>query len=320
MNNPHTRAAAIFNITATVAFLALGSTPALGWGAKGHDMQARTAIRALPAEMPDFFRKAEEEMAFLILEPDRWRSSEQPALTETAAGNHTFKWELAPKPLPVNRHLFLIELTKRKDFDPSKRGAVREFGTAPYAIQEWAEMLTAALRRWRDMPEITPAETVHKRMHERSILFMAGVLGHWITDSSQPIHASIHVHGWHPSVPNPNGYTGPNNDPHSRYETQYVNRAIELADVTALVDDRPRLVGDWLREAERYIAATNSHVEQIFIWDKQAAWGGGKEPAEAKPFTAARLADGARMLRDVWYTAWTRSGQPVPRFERAAPR
>src|SRR5688500_14228260 len=101
MNNSHARAAAIFNITATVALLASASSTALGWGAKGHDMQARTAIRALPAEMPDFFRKAEEEMAFLILEPDRWRTSEQPALTETAAGNHTFKWELAPKPLPA---------------------------------------------------------------------------------------------------------------------------------------------------------------------------------------------------------------------------
>jgi hypothetical protein len=283
-------------------------------------MQARTAMRALPAQMPEFFRNAEEEMAFLIQEPDRWRTSEQPALTETAAGNHTFKWELAPKPLPANRHLFLIELSKRKDFDPSKRGAVREFGTAPYAIQEWAEMLTGAFRRWREMPEITTAEITHKRMHERSILFMAGVLGHWITDLSQPIHASIHVHGWHPSVPNPHGYTGPDNDPHPRYESQYVNRAIELTDVTSLVDDRPRLVGDWLKEAEKYIATTNSHVEQIYIWDKQAAWGGGKEPAAAKPFTAARLADGARMLRDVWYSAWTRSGQPVPRFERVQPR
>jgi hypothetical protein len=153
-------------------------------------------------------------------------------------------------------------------------------------------------------------------MLEQSILFMGGVLGHWITDLSQPIHASIHVHGWHPSVPNPHGYTGPDKDPHARFESQYVERAIELGDVSGLVDNKPRLVGDWLREAEKYTAATNAHVEQVYIWDKQAPWGSGKEPAEAKPFTAARLADGARELRDVWYTAWIRSGQPVPKFER----
>ena len=298
------------------AFVA-GATPALAWGTKGHDMQARTAINALPAELPAFFRGAEEEMAFLISEPDRWRTSEQPALTETAGPNHTFKWELAPKPLPANRHLFLLELARSAKFDPAKGIAVRDFGTAPYGIQEWAEMLTGAFRRWRAMPETTPAEIARKRMHEKSILFMAGVLGHWITDLSQPIHASIHVHGWHPSVPNPHGYSGPDRNPHARFESQYVERAIELRDVAALVDGRPRLLGDWLREAEKHIAATNTHVEQVYIWDKQAAWGGGQEPAEAKPFTAARLADGARMLRDVWFTAWVRSGEPVPKFERA---
>lgn len=295
----------------------LGGKSGFAWGTKGHEMQARTAIKALPAEFPAFFRDAEEEMAFLITEPDRWRTSEQPALTETAGPNHTFKWELAPKPLPANRHLFLVELARSKDFDASKKGAIREFGTGPYGLQEWAEMLTAAFRRWRAMEEKTPADIARKRMHEKSILFMAGVLGHWVTDLSQPIHASIHVHGWHPSVPNPHGYTGPDKDPHGRFESQYVDRTIELRDVSALVKEPPRLVGDWLREAEKYVAATNSHVEQVYIWDKQAPWGSGREPTEAKPFTAARLADGARMLRDVWYTAWVRSGQPVPKYEAA---
>lgn len=306
---------AVFTRLALFGLLAGSVVPAFAWGSKGHEMQARTAIRALPAELPAFFRESEEEMAFLITEPDRWRTSEQPALTETAGVNHTFKWELAPKPLPANRHLFLVELARSKTFDAAKKGAIRDFGMGPYGLQEWAEMLTAAFRRWRAMEEKTPAEIARKRMHEKSILFMAGVLGHWVTDLSQPMHASIHVHGWHPSVPNPHGYTGPDKDPHGRFESQYVDRAIELADVSALVEGKPRLVGDWLREAEKHVAATNSHVEQVFIWDKQAAWGSGKEPAEAKPFTAARLADGARMLRDVWYTAWIRSGQPVPKYE-----
>lgn len=310
------RCSAFIRPLALCFLLLAGARSAFAWGNKGHEMQARTAIRALPAELPAFFRDAEEEMAYLISEPDRWRTSEQPALAETTGVNHTFKWELAPKPLPANRHLFILELVK-KNPEAAKPTFVRDFGTGPYGIQEWAEMITAAFRRWRDMPESTPAEIARKRIVEKSIIFMGGVLGHWITDLSQPIHASIHVHGWHPSVPNPHGYTGPDNDPHARFESRYVERAIQLGDVTALVDNKPRLVGDWLREAEKYIAATNTHVEQVYIWDKQAPWGSGKEPAEAKPFTAARLADGARMLRDVWYTAWIRSGQPVPKFERA---
>ncbi len=285
------------------------------WGGKGHQMQARVALANLPSDMPAFFGKADEEMAMLISEPDHWRTAEEPDLDEVTGVNHTFRWEIAPKPLPANRHLFIIELAKQGKIEARNNG-VREYGTAPYGIQEWAEMLTGAFRRWRAMKETTPAGITRKRMQEKSILFIAGVLGHWITDMSNPIHASIHVHGWHPSVPNPNGYAGPNDDPHGRYEGKYVDRVIEQGDVAALVNGRPRIIGDWLNEAETYIAATNSHVEQIYAWDKLGRFGDGHEPKEAKPFTAERLADGARELRDYWYTAWVKSGEPMPAKKR----
>ena len=284
-------------------------TSVSAWGGKGHEMQARAALRGLPSSVPSFFRESVEEMAVLISEPDRWRTSEQPALTEIAGPNHTFKWEFAAKPLPANRHLFIADLAKRGKMDPVN-GTMRDFGTAPYAMQEWAEMLTAAFRRWREMPETNAVERARKGQHERNIVFMAGVLGHWVTDTSQPMHASIHVHGWHASALNPHGYVG--KDLHSRYESAYVNRVIEQEQVTALVDNQPRLLGDWLSDAATHIAAANKHVEQVYIWDKESPFGGGEEAREAAPFTAARLADGARMIRDFWYTAWVRSGQPLP--------
>ena len=277
------------------------------WGAKGHQMQARAALRSIKSHMPAFFGDAAEELAFLINEPDRWRTSEQPALTVNLGADHTFKWELAPRPLPATRHQFLIDLAKQGKLDPPH--SAKDYGTAAYGIQEWAEMLTAAFRRWSAMPEADAVERARKRQHERSILFMAGVLGHWVTDTSQPMHASVHVHGWHPSQPNPNKYTG--TDLHSRFESKYVNAVISQAHVDSLVDGKPRRVGDWLREAETHIAASNAHVEQIFAWDKESPFGGGEEPKAAVAFTSARLADGARLLRDIWYTAWLRSGEPI---------
>ena len=51
----------------------------------------------------------------------------------------------------------------------------------------------------------TPAEIARKRVHEHSILFIAGVLGHWVTDLSRPMHTSIHTAAWHPSAANPQG-------------------------------------------------------------------------------------------------------------------
>lgn len=44
---------------------------------------------------------------------------------------------------------------------------------------------------------------------------------------------------------------------------------------------------------------------------QSAEWGSGREPGEAKAFTAARLAEGASMLRDMWYTAWLRSEEEL---------
>jgi hypothetical protein len=286
-----------------------GAPPARAWGGKGHQLQARAALGALPADVPAFLRQAVEEMAYLIVEPDRWRTSEQPALTETAGTSHGIKWEIVPHPLPANRHLYLIELAKQGKLDPPHR--VADYGTVPYAFQEWAEMLTAAFRRWRAMPESSDAERAVKRQHERSILFMAGVAGHWATDVTNPMHASVHGSGWHSSMPNPNGYEG--KGLHARFESQFVDRAISFDDVAALVDDQPRLLGDWLREVEKVAAASNTHLEQIYIWDKKTPFGSGEEPPEAAAFTAARLAEGARFLRDLWYTAWVRSGEPLPK-------
>ncbi len=310
-----TRTSAL-TVIALLATLGAGPHRLAAWGTKGHDMQARAAVAHLPADMPAFMREAAEELSFLISEPDRWRTSEQPGLTDSTTVNHGFKWEIAPRPLPATRHLFLAQLVQGKK--PEEVGAaIRGIGTAPYGIQEWGEMLTGAFRRWREMPESTPAEIARKRMHERSILFMAGVMGHWVTDLSQPMHTSIHSSAWHRSAPNPNHYKS--KGLHARFESAYVGRVIAPADVAAAVTAPPRVRGDWLREAEVYIAANNTHVEQIYRWDQQAAFGEGKEPAAAKPFTIARLGEGATMLRDVWYTAWVRSKAPLPLYETANP-
>jgi hypothetical protein len=137
---------------------------------------------------------------------------------------------------------------------------------------------------------------------------MAGVVAHWVTDVSQPMHCSIHILGWNASAPNPHHYVT-TRDIHGRYETEYVERAISDRDVQAAFTAPPRELGDWLQESVRYIAACNSHVEAIYRWDLEAAFASGKEPAEAKPFTAARIAEGSAMLRDVWLTCWRRSAR-----------
>jgi hypothetical protein len=293
--------------------LVLQFAPALsGWGS-GHTIQAQAAIRGLPKDYPPFFLAALEQLKVTIGEPDRWRTKEQPSTDATTGPDHTFKWEIAPKPLPPDRYRYIIELARTGKFE-SPAATVRDYGTSAYAIVEWSEMLTAAFRRWRSAPDRQTPDRTAKLQLEQSILFIAGVLGHWVTDASNPMHVSIHVHGWSPLVPNPHGYKG--EELHKRYESDYAGAVVQAKDVEALVTGEPRLLGDWLAETSRYIEANNRHVERIYQFDKIAPFGSGREPAEARPFTDARLADGARMLRDVWYSAWVKSGKPLPATSR----
>lgn len=277
------------------------------WGLNAHQMQLRVALRALPRDMPKFFLSSEEALVLLGTEPDRWRTPDTPAATETTGPDHFFSWEIAPKPLPPDRTAFLGALARRGDLSQIPL-TMKRFGTSPYAIQEWGEILTGAFVRWREMPEDTEAHRFVKRRHEESILFIAGVLAHWVMDSSQPQHCSVHILGWDPSVPNPKGYTA-NRDIHGRYETQYVDANITLEDIRSRVTQAPVELGPWIEAMTPYLANCNSHVEEIYRFDLAAPFASGHESPEAKAFTADRLAEGARMLRDVWYTAWVRSGR-----------
>ena len=137
---------------------------------------------------------------------------------------------------------------------------------------------------------------------------MAGVLAHWLMDVSQPMHCSIHILGWDASAGNPNEYTT-DRGIHGRYETEYVEASIQLQDITSRLKQPATALGPWIEAMGPYIEACNSHVEQIYRWDRANRFGSGHEPKEAKTFTAERLAEGAYMLRDAWYTCWIRSAK-----------
>src|SRR5262245_5353332 len=77
------------------------------WGGHGHTIQARAAVAALPDDMPGFFRRSADQLAYLIIEPDRWRSRGQMNAKALTGPSHTFKWEVAPKPLPPTRDAFI---------------------------------------------------------------------------------------------------------------------------------------------------------------------------------------------------------------------
>ncbi|MFN7624862.1 MAG: hypothetical protein ACK5RS_17130, partial [Acidobacteriota bacterium] len=53
--------------------LLVGAPGVRGWGAHGHAISGKAAAEKLPPTMPDFFRKASDQLSYLNPEPDRWR-------------------------------------------------------------------------------------------------------------------------------------------------------------------------------------------------------------------------------------------------------
>lgn len=305
--------------------LVLMSVCAFAWGEKGHEMSARIAVRSLPGDMPQFFRNAGKRLVYLCPEPDRWFTYSSPALLALNAPDHYFDMEVwGSDRLPPSRYdLVVLGIQKgiihydplaprefRNAPAPNPNKYVSDLGTAPYAVAEMAGKLVVNLKQWRDASDDTEAARTIKQQLQESVIYLAGVLGHYVTDLGNPLHCTVHHNGWAEGYPNPKGFAaaGRGQSLHARFESIYVGRAISEKDIEPLLS-APHRVGPWVAGMEQFLRRNNGFVEELYTLEEKGAFGSGQEPAEAKAFTAARLADSASMLRDVWQTAWAISGE-----------
>ena len=121
------------------------------------------------------------------------------------------------------------------------------------------------------------------------------------------VHASVHYNGW--SGPNPNGYAI-DKRMHGRFESAYVEAQLKLGDVSVLIPTAARVFPNLRSATIAYLHESNSLTERLYQIDKVAPFDAQTTAAENKTFTAGRLAAGAQMLRDLWYTAWVTSLAP----------
>lgn len=293
------------------ACLALLASQAFGWGSKGHEMAARVAVQALPDDMPGFFRKAGDRLVYLCPEPDRWYTFSTQALYRLNGPDHYFNLEVwGAAPLPPSRYDFILQGMKRGVIkeQKSERGDQTYLvvpGTAPYAVAEMMAKLVSNFKQWRDSADGSPAERTARTQLEESIIYLAGVMGHYVTDLANPLHCTVHHNGWAAGYPNPNGFgtAGPGQRLHFRFESDYVGRAISETDMVPCLP-APHRTAEPVKEMEQFLRRNAGFVEELYTLDEKGEFGSGHEPSEAKAFTAARLADAAGMLRDVWHSAW----------------
>jgi len=151
----------------------------------------------------------------------------------------------------------------------------------------------AARRAWLEADR-----TARQRLIVRDL----GVWGHYVGDTSYPLHVSSHYNGWGDG-PNPQGYT--RQRIHVPLEGPFVSRNVRQSAVraamTAYQDCRCTIEA----RLTAYIADSWRLVEPFYALEKAGGFKDGDSRGAA--FQAGRLAAAASQLRDLTIEAWKAS-------------
>lgn len=278
------------------------------WGRDGHAMINRLAGAALPADVPEFLRSHEalDALEYYGPEPDRWKSPLEPELGAAGSPEHFIDMEYADLvgELPRKRYDYVRALAFAQKSHPDLALTPEKVGLQPYVTLEVWQRLKSAMRDYRKLK----ADHKDTKPSECEIVFLAGWLGHYVADGSQPLHTTIQYNGW--TGPNPNGYTTEHKI-HAQFESTFVSANVKPADVAPLIVPKPAVLGDIFTDYMAYLRHSNSLVEKTYQLEKTGAFAGAGTP-DGKAFVDERLAAGATELRDMIYTAWIKSAEPLP--------
>ncbi|WP_348269308.1 nuclease [Edaphobacter paludis] len=285
--------------------------PSFGWGSDGHKIINRLAAANLPHDVPVFVRDGEalSAMAYLGLEPDRWRNQAESELESEQAPDHFIDLERADMvgTLPRRRYDFIRDLAKVQSAHPTIPLTPEKVGMQPWQVEEIYQRLKVGFREYRELI----AANEDTKPVELAIVYYSAWLGHYVGDGSMPLHTTIQYNGW--TGPNPNGYTTERHI-HSKFESAFVSANVRVSDVAPLVAAvRTKVLTDEWDDYLMYLRHTHSLVEKTYQIDKAAGFDGAGTPV-GKAFAEERLAAGAIELRDLIYTAWLRSADPVQEF------
>jgi len=307
--------------------LLIFSQPVRAWDYEGHRVANQLALAALPAEFPAFVKTpaARERIAFLSGEPDRWRNmTTDYTLSHYSGPDHYLDLEelehygLTPRTLPAFRYEFTSKLAlaraatpdKFEPIDPARnKDRTREIpGLAPWAIVEYFGKLRSGFSYLKAFLDYGgTAEEIANA--QANIIYLLGVMGHYVADSAQPLHVTKHHHGW--VGENPNGYTT-NRSIHQWIDGGFFAKTGGVTAEPLQVRIQPaRIVGDPLKpddlfqQVMSYLVETHGLVEPLYQLDKAGKLSGiSPEASEGRAFLETQLVRGGQMLGNLWFTAW----------------
>jgi hypothetical protein len=318
--------------------LSLSLSVARAWDYEGHRVVNQVALATLPASFPAFVRTPAnaERIAFLAGEPDRWRNqgsgrnpTDDVALSHFAGPDHYFDLEeldtygIAINDLPVFRFDFVAQLGIKRVANPTKFHAPDPLkdqdhtlqlpGFAPWAITELCGKLRSGfsyLKAYQDYGG-TPDEIANA---QQNIIYVMGVMGHYVGDCAQPLHVTQHHHGW--IGDNPKGYTT-NGSFHSWIDGGFLRKTggiearglIEKIRPAKIVND-PTKNDDLFRKVMIYLVETHKLVEPLYVLEKEQKLTPENEHFKVgREFLEAQITRGGQMLGDLWFSAWQQAAE-----------
>lgn len=289
----------------------------LAWGFSGHHDINLVAMRTLPSDVPQFLQTSHAVAAVEALGPEEdrlkgaglsWDRDNDPAHYVDIDDNGLIAGAISLNNLPDDMETYAAALA-HVGSDPYRTGYL------PYAIVDGWEQLRKDFAYWRAFdylarhaPQSRERATfaAERDLREELVIRDIGVWGHFVGDGSQPLHVSVHYNGWG-NYPNPKGYT--HSHIHAPFEGAFVRDHVVPEGVARLVSQGgPRLPDHLLSQSEilaavgSYLSTTESQVPQLYEIERAGGFRTSSDAAVA--FTTARLAAGARELRDLVVLAW----------------
>jgi hypothetical protein len=309
-------------------FSTLVAQSVFAWDYEGHRLVNELALAALPKDFPAFAvtPAAQERIAFLAGEPDRWRSTPNLELQHAQEPEHFFDLEelslygLTPETLPIFRYEFVSIVDAAHKAHPEKFPAgTRDdkahkyswTGLLPWTITENYAKLKDEFSYLKTF-ETEGGTPVEIENAKEDIVYTMGVMGHYVGDAAQPLHTTKYFNGW--VGDNPHHYA--TNKIHAWIDGGYIAKVKIEDDLGEMkkkmapaqlvtFHGQPATSDQMFPAVVAFIVDQNKLVEPLYEMDKEHKFSGNDELGmQGKPFIEGQLTKGGQLLSDIWYSAW----------------
>jgi hypothetical protein len=309
-----------------VAALGALAVNAAAWDYEGHHAINELALASLPADFGGFTLTPglKTRIEFLAGEPDRWRNVADLPLKHVNGPDHYLDLEdlklygLTPETLPLMRYDFAADIARERAAHPEKFPPIdpgrdadhtRELcGFLPWTITEYYEKLKSGFSCLKTFQKHggTPDEIANA---QANVIYVMGVMGHFVGDGSQPLHTTMHFNGW--IGDNPHGYTTSLKF-HAWIDGGYFRQTggITVGKLMGKIHPAERIKNAGLpdgmfRDAVAYLVEQNKLVGPLYELDKEGRLTGeGDQGLAGRAWLDGQLVKAGQMLGDIWYTAW----------------